>query len=456
MNITKESTGELTELITVEINENDYTDKVNAALNNLRKKANVPGFRAGKVPMGILNKMYGKSVLGEEVNKLLSEKLNAYITENELNLLGNPLPSLTKEDKVDLENDKEFVFYFDIALSPEINIELNEKIKANYLDIEVAEKMVDDYVADIQNRFGEHTHPDVVTEESEVTAEFRQLDNDGNVLEGGIAHKSKFKISDIKVKATAKKIIDKTKNEIVVFDPVKAFKDNEKLAGILKVTIEMLEDLKAEFEVEIKEIHHTKAAEINEDLFKKAYPSNEITNEADFRARIKEDASKQFEIESDKLFMSQTVEMLIEKANINIPVEFMKRWVLANNEGKITQEQIDNQWESYEESLKWQLLQNKLFKDNDIKVETNEVRDHIKGFIGGQYFGGMDQNETFTKQLDGIVDSVMQNQEEVNKIYDQIYDKKLLQVFKEKLSLKHKSVSMEDFIKEASKSPKTK
>ncbi len=454
MNITKESTGDLTALITVEINETDYAEKVKSALNNYRKKATIPGFRAGKVPMGIVNKMYGKSVLGEEVNKLLSEKLNSYITENKLNLLGNPLPSLVKEDKADLENDTNFEFYFDIALSPEINLELNDKIKVNYYDIEVSDKMVDDYVLDIQSRFGEHSHPEKIEEGTEVTAEFKQLDADGNVLEGGITHKGHFKMDDIKLKTISTKLIGSAKGDKLVFDPMKAFKDAEKVASMLAVAKEMVEDLKADFEVEIAEIHLTKPAEINEDLFKKAYPTEEIKTEADFRAKIKEDAAKQFVGESDKLFMSETVDMLIEKANIQVPADFMKRWVLANNEGRLTADQIEVQWTSYENSLKWQLLQDKLFKENEIKVEANEVREHIKGFIGGQYFGGRTEDANIMNQMEGIVDSVMQNKEEVNKIYDQLYDKKLLDLFKEKLSLKNKSISLDDFIQKASQAPK--
>jgi len=454
MNITKESTGDLTALITVEINETDYAEKVKTALSDYRKKATVPGFRAGKVPMGIVNKMYGKSVLGEEVNKLLSEKLNSYIVDNKLNLLGNPLPSIEKEDKADLENDKDFAFYFDIALSPEIKIELNDKVKADYYDIEVSDKMVDDYVLDIQSRFGEQTHPEIVAEGTEVSAEFKQLDTEGNVLEGGIAHKGKFKLDDIKLKTVTKKFIGKTNGDIVVFDPMKAFKEADKVASLLAVAKEMVEDLKADFEAQITEIHLTIPAEINEDLFKKAYPTDEINAEADFRAKIKEDAAKQFVGESDKLFMSETVDMLIEKANIQVPVAFMKRWVLANNEGKLTADQIEVQWPSYESSLKWQLLQDKLFKENEIKVEQDEVREHIKGFIGGQYFGGQAQDPAMMSQMDGIVDSVMQNQGEVNKIYDQLYDKKLQDLFKEKLSLKNKSISLEDFIKKASQAPK--
>lgn len=454
MNITKESTGDLTALITVEINENDYAEQVKTGLSTYRKKANIPGFRAGKVPFGIINKMYGKAVLGEEVNKILSEKLNGYITENKLNLLGNPLPSIEHQDKADLEKEKDFTFYFDIAIAPEINIELNDKIKAEYLAIEVNDKMVDDYVLDIQSRFGEHTHPELIAEGTEVEAEFKQLDADGNVLEGGIAHKGRFKFDDIKLKTIAKQFAGAAKGTKLVVDPMKAFKDAEKVASMLAVAKEMVEDLKADFDLEVVEIHHTVPAEVNEALFEKAYPAAEVKTVEEFRGKIKEDAAKQFVGESDKLFMSETVDMLIEKANIQIPAEFMKRWVLTNNEGKLTAEQIEMQWPNYENSLKWQLLQDKLFKDNDVKVEAAEVREHIKGFIGGQYFGGASADPAMMAQMDGIVDTVMQNKEEVNKIYDQLYDKKLLDLFKEKLSLKNKSISLEKFIEKASQPPK--
>ena len=454
MNISRENTGDLTAVITVEIVEADYKESVDKALKDLRRKANIPGFRAGMVPMGMIKKMYRKSVMADEVNKVLSEHLNKYVADEKLDLLGYPITNEDKQQDIDFEKQSDFVFFFDIGMSPKISLEINKDIHVPYTEIKVADSMVKDYMKDMQDRFGEHTHPETVEENSKVTASFKQLDAEGNVLEGGIsADNGTFSMEDVELKTIAKKIIGKKVGDKVIFDPMRAIKDANKVSAILSVAKIMVEDLKAEFEVEIKEILHIVPAEINEELFKKAYPSADIKDEKGLKKKIKEDAQKQFEGESDKLFLSKAVDTLIEKANITIPDEFMKRWILENNKGELTPEQLETQYDSYANSLKWQLLQNKIIQDKDIKVSNEEVREHIKGFISGQYFGGMEQNEAFASQMEGIIDNVMKNEEEVKKVYDQLYDNKMLTIFKESLSLDVENMPLEDFIKKASEAP---
>jgi trigger factor len=455
MNISRENTGDLTAIISVEIAEADYAESVTKALKDLRKKANVPGFRAGMVPMGMIKKMYGNSVMADEVNKVLSDSLNQYIANEKLNILGNPIPNEEKQSQINFDTQKDFVFHFDIGLSPEINLELNKDIHVPYTKIEVADQMIEDYLMEIRERFGEHTHPEKIAEDSTVTASFKQLDTEGNILEGGITQESgSFAIKDIALKTISKKLIGKAVGDKVIFDPMKAIKDANKVAAMLSVAKIMVEDLKAEFEIEIKEITFITAAEINDELFKKAYPSAELQSEEDLRNRIKEDAEKQFEGESDKLFLGKATDLLIKKANISIPDDFMKRWILQNNEGKLTPEQLDAQYNNYAESLKWQILQNKIAKEHeDLKVTEAEVRAHVRSFISGQYFGGMEQNEAFESSLDGIVDNVLKNEEEANKIYDQLFEAKLLKLFKESLSLDIETLPLEDFIKKASEAP---
>jgi len=453
MNISRENTGDLTAIIKVQLTEEDYADQVKKSLNELKRKANIPGFRQGHVPFGMVKKMYGSSVMAEEVNKVLSDSLNNYITEEKLNILGNPIPS-ENHDKVDFNRDTEFTFTFDIGFSPEINLELNKDIHVPYSRIKVAENMVDDYVKDIQERFGEHEHPETIQEDSKVNAAFTQLNEDGEVLEGGLkADNASFNMEDIQLKTITKQLLDKKVGDVVKFDPMRAIKDANKVAAMLQVAKPMVEDLKAEFNVEIKEITKIIPAEINEDLFKKAYPSAELKSEEDLRNRIKEDAAKQFEGESDKLFMGKAVDTVIEKADLKLPDDFMKRWILEQNEGKMTAEQLDVQYDSYANSLKWQLLQNKIITDHNIEVSPDDVKTHVRKFISGQYFGGMEQNEAFESQLDSIVDSVMQNQEEVKKIYDQLYDEKILNLFKESVTLDEETLSLDDFIKKASEAP---
>lgn len=453
MNISRENTGDLTAIIKVQLTEEDYAEKVKKSLNELRRKANIPGFRQGHVPFGMVKKMYGSSVMAEEVNKVLSDSLNNYIAEEKLNILGNPIPSENHE-KVDFNTQTEFSFTFDIGLSPEINLELNNDIHVPYSKIEVAKNMVEDYVKDIQERFGEHKHPEVIEENNRINASFTQLNEDGEALEGGIkAENGTFNMKDIQLKTITKQLLGKKVGDIVKFDPMRAIKDANKVAAMLQVAKVMVEDLKAEFNIEIKETTEVIPAELNEDLFKKAYPTAELKSEEDLRNRIKEDAAKQFEGESDKLFMGKAVDVIIEKADLKLPDEFMKRWILEQNEGKMTAEQLDVQYDSYASSLKWQLLQNKIITDNKIEVSQDDVKAHVRKFISGQYFGGMEQNEAFESQLDSIVDNVMQNQEEVKKIYDQLYDEKILNLFKESLSLDEETLSLDDFIKKASEAP---
>lgn len=454
MNISRENTGDLTATLKVQIVEEDYAEKVQKALNELKRKANIPGFRAGKVPFGMVKKMYGTSVMADEVNKLLSDSLNNYVVENKLNILGAPIPSEDQE-QVDFNTQTEFVFNFDIGFAPDITVEVNKDIEVEYNKIEVSESMIEDYMKDIQERFGEQTHPETVEADSKITASFKQLDDEGEVLEGGItAESANFNMEDIKLKTIATALEGKAKDDIVKFDPMKAFKDDNKVAAMLQVSKVMLEDLKAEFEVLIKEITHITPAELNEELFSKAYPSAEIKSEEELRNKIKEDAEKQFDVESDKLFMGKAVDTLLEKANMELPNEFMKRWILDNNEGELTAEQLEVQYDSYANSLKWQLLQNKIVKDHDIKVTADDIKAHVRSFISGQYFGGMEQNEAFESSLDGIVENVMKNEEEVRKINDQLYDNKILMLFKDSLSLNIQTMPLEDFIKKASEAPK--
>ena len=454
MNISRENTGDLTAVITVNIVEADYKQSVDNALKDLRKKANIPGFRAGMVPMGMIKKMYRKSVMADEVNKVLSENLNKYITDEKLDLLGYPITNEEKQEQIDFEKQSDFVFFFDIGISPKISLEINKDIHVPYTNIKVAESMVKDYMKDMQDRFGEHTHPEAVEENSKITASFKQLDDEGNIIEGGIStDNGSFSMEDVELKTILKNIVGKKIGDKVIFDPMRAIKDANKVSAILSVAKLMVEDLKAEFEVEIKEILHIVPAEINEELYKKAYPSEEIKDEKGLKKKIKEDAQKQFVGESDKLFLSKAVDVLIEKADIKVPDDFMKRWILENNKGELTIEQLDVQYDSYLNTLKWQLLQNHIIKENDIKVSQDDVKGHIRNFISGQYFGGMENNEAFTSQMDGIVDNVMKNEEEVKKVYDQLYDAKMLKLFKDSLSLDKESLSLDDFIKKASEAP---
>jgi FKBP-type peptidyl-prolyl cis-trans isomerase (trigger factor) len=348
MNITKEKTGDLTAVVKVEISEQDYINEVNTVLKDYQRKASMPGFRPGKVPFGLVKKMYGKSVLAEEVNKILTEAINKYLVENEIKILGHPLPNQDKSPDQNFEVDKDFEFFFDIGLAPDVEQEINEKLKVDYYQIEPDDKFLKEYIEDIRKRVGE-------------------ADKSG-------------------------------------------------------------------------------PAEVNEELFRKVFPHDDIKTEEDFKKRISEEARVNFVKESDHLFMNDTIEKLIEEAKLELPDDFLKRWLMESNEGKITEDKIDEEYDQYSKALKWQLIQNKIITDHKVEVKQEEIKAYIKDYLEQQLHIHDDGDEA-RERLNGIVDSVMQNKEEVGKIYDQLLDQKMKELLKSTLKLRNKKVSYDDFIK---------
>ena len=446
MNITRENTGDLTATLKVEVNENDYREKVQVVLKDYRKKANIPGFRAGKVPAGIINKMYGRAVVADEVNKVLSESLQKYIEENKLNVIGQPLPNTEKSEMVDFDNKKEFEFFFDIGLYPEVNLELNEEISVDYHNIKVDKKAIDIYVDDIKKRNGVTINP----EESEIgdilKGELVQLDSEGKIIEESVKKESSISIDLLKDNKIQKEFIKLKKESKVIFNPLKATDNEAETANMLGISKDEKEKMDADYEFTVSEITRIEPAELNEELYKKVFPQEEIKDEDAMRKQIKKMAEISFVPESDKFFMSNAIEKLIEITDISFPNEFVKRWLLESNTDKITKEQIDTQYDSYEKSLKWQLIENKIITENKIKVEDQEIKDFIKNFLSSQMPMPQGDNKA-DEHLNSIIESVMKNEEEMKKINDQLYDEKLGELFKSKLKLNKKKVTFEEFTK---------
>jgi len=446
MNITRENTGDLTATLKVEVNENDYREKVQVVLKDYRKKANIPGFRAGKVPAGIINKMYGRAVVADEVNKVLSESLQKYIEENKLNVIGQPLPNTEKSEMVDFVNKKEFEFFFDIGLYPEVNLELNEEISVDYHNIKVDKKAIDIYVDDIKKRNGVTINP----EESEIgdilKGELVQLDSEGKRIEKSVKKESSISIDLLKDNKIQKEFIKLKKESKVIFNPLKATDNEAETANMLGISKDEKEKMDADYEFTVSEITRIEPAELNEELYKKVFPQEEIKDEDAMRKQIKKMAEISFVPESDKFFMSSAIEKLIEITDISFPNEFVKRWLLESNTDKITKEQIDTQYNSYEKSLKWQLIENKIITENKIKVEDQEIKDFIKNFLSSQMPMPQGDNKA-DEHLNSIIESVMKNEEEMKKINDQLYDEKLRELFKSKLKLNKKKVTFEEFTK---------
>lgn len=442
MNITQESNGNLQAIIHISLKQEDYIEKVNKTLKDYRKKANMPGFRPGMVPMGMIKKMYGQSVTAEEVNKTVSEALNTYIDENKINALGYPLPNMEKTKPLDFTKDEELDFFFDIGIAPEIDIDLDkEGFEVPYYKIEVTDKEVENALNDIKMRFGEEEHPEKVEEEDGVQGKFVQIDENNNVVEGGVEHDGYFNIKDLKLKTIQKKFYGKSIGEAVAFNPFNAFKNKSKVKALLGEEVSE-EALKSDYQFTISDIIRTKEAELNEVTFKKVYKSEEIKTVDDFKTRVKKDLEEHYAKDSDRQFTGDTITKLIEESNIELPVEFLKRWLLDSNQGKITKEQMEQQFESYAKSFKWQLIEDKLraqFGDK-LTVSKEEIRDKLRAYFQIQ---GKNNSNPQTEQ---IIDQILSNKEEEQKIYSELMDGKLNVVFKENIKAKEEIVTPEKFM----------
>ncbi len=442
MNITHEPNGNLQAIIHINLKQEDYIDKVNETLKGYRKKANMPGFRPGMVPMGMIKKMYGQQVIADEVNKAVSEALNGYIDQKKLNALGYPMPNMEKSKQIDFTKDEEMDFFFDIGLAPEFELELKkDDFEVPYYKIEVTDKEVDNALNDIKVRFGEEEHPEKAEEGDGVQGKFVQVDQDGNVVEGGVENDGYFRIEDLKLKGVQKKFYGKGKEAKVIFNPFNAFKDETKVKALLGQDITE-EQMKSDYQFEITDVIRHKEAELNEETFKKVYPNDDLKTEEDFRARVKKDLEEHYTKDSDRHFTGEVITALIEKSNLELPDEFLKRWLLDSNQGKITAEQLETQYDSYAKTFKWQLIEDKLraqFGDA-LKVDDEDVRDKVRAYFQIQ------GKENSNPQVEQIVDQILSNQEEGQKIYSELMDEKLGKVFKENVKRKEETVTPDKFM----------
>lgn len=442
MNITREDIGNLNAVLKVELAPADYQGKVEKTLKDYQRKANLPGFRPGKVPFGVVKKMYGSSITAEELNKTVSESLNSYILENKLELLGSPMAIVDEPLDIDIVNPKDVTFKFEIGIQPEINVAVNSELAMDYLTITVSDEMVDRYLVDVQKRYSNQTDTDVSTADSRLKGTFVELEN-GEPKANGITNEASLLVEVIKDEALKSQFIGLTVGSTVIFNPMKAFENAVEVGVMLAISKDQAETLESDFNFTVSEITLMENAELNEEFYAKLYPGEEIKTIEDFRERIRKDAATSFVQESDKLFMDKVVKTLIEKANLDLPDAFLKRWIVESNEGKVSAEQVEQEYTNYATSVKWQLIENKIIIDNDLKVTEEDIRNHYRAMF--RFSEEMDDD--MKQRIDTILESFMKNKEEVRKINDQLHDKKLLDLFKTVITLNAKEVSYEDFIK---------
>lgn len=445
MNITRENTDNVNAVIKITIEKPDYEPQVEQKLKEYRQKADMPGFRPGKAPLGLIKKRFGKSLLIEEVNTLLSQKLTSYLMEEKLQILGEPLGNEEQQKPIDWDKDESFEFVFDIALSPEIEVPLDENDKINYYKIKVSDEMIDQQVDMITSQMGQNKEVDEVKEKGLVRGDFVQLDEEGNEMEDGIRPEGVLLAIDlIKDKDIQKEFIGKKKGDTVVFDPVKAYEDVHEVQHMLNISHEQAHDLNSEFKFTINETLEFEKAELNEELYKKIYGEDtDIKTEEDLRKRLAEELASNLVHSSEQRFAMDARDSLIEKVNPELPETFLKRWLRVANK-EVTEEQIENDFDGFLKDLKWQLIKDNLIKENELKVEEEEAFDFAKQLAQAQYaqYGIPNVPED---QLESFAKMILEKQEEKERLYNKLLEDKVVAVVKDKVSLDEKEVTQEEF-----------
>ncbi|MGB1102331.1 MAG: trigger factor [Crocinitomicaceae bacterium] len=443
MNVVEEKIDDLNAVIRVQIAPEDYSEKVDKTLKDYRKQANIPGFRPGKVPMSLIKSKYGKAVLAEELNKVVNESINNFITTNQVEILGNPMPKEDEEVKGDFNNPGEFEFAYEIGLAPEFDVNLSKKNKFDYLKVEINDEMLDKEVESLAKRYGSLVASEEAGEKDMVLGEFKQID-------GEITNTSTISLEFIEDDKVKKELVGQKVGATLKIDPRKVSRGDEDMAAMLAISKEEAAALEGDFEFKITEIKTMVPAAVDQALFDKLFGEGNVKSEEELKERIKADLERMFTNDSDRLLSQSISDKLIEKTDFELPEEFLKRWIMASSEKEVTREELDADFDNYAKSLKWQLIQNKIIKNNDIKVEPDEVMEYTKGLLVNQYAQyGMPAPEE--DQLVSQASEVLKNREEANKIYDNIYGSKMLAFFKETVKLNEKSLPYDDFVKEAYK-----
>lgn len=435
-------------ILKVEITNADYQEKVSDAIKTFRKKANVPGFRPGTVPAGMVKKMYGKSILAEEVNKLVGESIYNYIQENKLNVLGEPLPNEEKQQPIDFATEGDYEFFFDIALAPEVKLGLSKKDKIDYYKIAVDEEIVEKQLESYKANYGKYEAVEGDSKETDLLkGDVVELEN-GQPKEGGInLENAVLMASYMKDKEEQAKFANVKIGDTIVFNPGKAYDGNEaEIASFLQIQKEDVEAIAAEFSYTVKEITRYKEAELDQELFDKVFGKDTVTTEADFREKVKSTIAEQLAPDSDYKFLLDARVLLEKKAGeLEFPDAFLKRWLLATGKDK-TAESVDADYPKIVEDLKFHLIKEQIVKDNDLKIEEEDVRAIAMQAARAQFaqYGMMGIPDDMVANY---ANEMLKNKETSRNLIDRAMEDKITSYLKSTLGLQEKEITLDEFKK---------
>lgn len=446
MNITRESIDDLNAVLKIQVEKVDYEGNVEKVLRDYRKKANIKGFRPGMVPIGLIKKMYGKAVQIDEINKVVTENIQKFLTDEKIEILGDPLPRSDNNDKIDFETQESFTFSFDLGLAPAFETKLSKKNKVVYYEIAADDKMKNDYLDNYTRRYGKFEKADISEEKDILKGKIEAIDEKGNPIPDGIiADDTTLSIEIVKDKKIKKQFIGKAEKDSIDFDLRKAFPNDNEIASLLKKQKEEVFKVDGDFRFTINEISRFRKAEINQELFDRVYGEDVIHSEEEFSNRINEEIMANLRNESNYKLSVDLKKLAIEKSEFQLPEAFLKRWLLKVNE-KTTEELVDKEFDTFSRDLKWQLIRNKIARMNEVKITEEELRieaEKITRYQFSQYglFYATDE------QVANYAKETLKREEDAKRIADKILEEKVNEILKDMVRLEPRTVTIEEFNK---------
>jgi trigger factor len=446
MNITRENVDDLNALLTIKIEKNDYEDKVETVLKDYRKKANIKGFRPGMVPIGLIKKLYGKAVRVDEINKVVTENIQKYLLDEKLEILGDPMPRNDLHENIDFDNQDDFSFSFEIGLAPAIDIDFSDKDKVTRYEIAIDDKMKNDYLDNYSRRYGDLRKAEEIAEKDILKGSVEAIDENGNPREEGPSvDLTSIGIDIIADKDIKESFIGKKEGDSIDFDLRKAYPNDTEISGLLSIKKEEATNINGNFRFTVKEISRFYPAEVNQELFNKIYGEGVVNSEEEFMKKIEEEIASNLKKETEYKLMLDIKDLALNKTDVKLPEEFLKKWLLNVNE-KTTAEQIEKEFDSFRKDLKWQLIRNKIARAGEVKVSEEELLQEAANITRYQFqqyglFYATDE------QINNYAKETLKREEDAKRIADKVVEDKVISIIREKISFEDKSISAEEFNK---------
>jgi trigger factor len=446
MNISQEKIDNLNAVVKININPEDYQPRVEKAIKEQAKKAKIAGFRPGMVPPSHIKRMYGKSILVDEINNMLSDTLNKYIEDEKLEVLGQPLPKVEDIKEYNWDFADNFEFNYEVGLAPEFKIDFSSKDKLTKYTIKVDDETLASRIKNIRRSYGKMTNPDVSADDDVLYAELTQLSPDGSVFEDGITNTASVRLDQVEDKKIKASLIGLKKDDEVVLDIQKAFNnDAAKVAGLLKIDEETAADLKSKFSLKVKNVNRLEEGDLNQEFFDKLFGEGTVTTEAEFRAKITEELESMMVQDAERKLQDDIYQYGLDKVSFELPDEFLKRWLKATNE-KLTEEELTGGYKEFAQNLKWTLIENKIVKENNLEIKYEEVFALAKERLNQQFRmyspQGIDE-----AQLGQYTVQYLQNKENANKIFEDVKALKVFDYIQSVITLDKKEILFSDFSK---------